>query len=245
MGHAIEQIALRRGHEIVACCDKGWSKLPSCDVAIEFTSPTSAKKNVFDLLSLGIPTVSGSTGWLDEDVKEELTQFVKEKKGSFFYASNFSVGVYLTRRAIKAVASQLEHLQRTSEDKEKRQYNVRMEEVHHLHKADYPSGTALTMADDILASLSSKERVVSHLEPKELSPLSASSLKTTDLEIACFREKEVPGIHRVFFESTEDVIRIEHEAFGRDGFAFGAVLAAEFIVDKTGFLGMDDLLGNN
>lgn len=225
MGREIERIARDRGHEIVATIDMNEEEkfhsdeFKSADVAIEFTSPASAFQNYMHAFQAGVPVVSGTTGWLDriDRIKEAC-----EKEGkTFFYASNFSLGVNL----FFALNNYLAGLMNRFTD-----YDARIEETHHIHKLDAPSGTAITLAEGILERVERKKEW--SLDKKE----------ADTLHIESFREGEVPGIHTVVYESPVDSIRLTHDAKSREGFALGAVLAAEFTKGKKGFLGMEDLL---
>ncbi len=225
MGREIERIARDRGHEIVATIDMNEEEkfhsdeFKSADVAIEFTSPASAFQNYIHAFEAGVPVVSGTTGWLDriDQIKEAC-----EKEGkTFFYASNFSLGVNL----FFALNNYLAGLMNLFTD-----YDARIEETHHIHKLDAPSGTAITLAEGILERVERKKEW--SLDKKE----------ADTLHIESFREGEVPGIHTVVYESPVDSIRLTHDAKSREGFALGAVLAAEFTKGKKGFLGMEDLL---
>ncbi len=224
MGHAIEEAALSRGHEIVCRIDKDnqedfdSQQFKEADVAIEFTAPSVAIGNYRKAFAAGIPVVSGTTGWLEHlpEVREAC-----EKGQTFFYASNFSLGVNIFFAVNKYLAGIMNHFP---------QYAVELEEIHHVHKLDHPSGTAITLADDIIARLDSKESWTEEL------PAPAHSIP-----VVARREGEVPGTHIVTYDSDVDTIRITHEAKSRKGFALGAVVAAEFTVGKKGFLTMQDL----
>ncbi|HIX26638.1 MAG TPA: 4-hydroxy-tetrahydrodipicolinate reductase [Candidatus Barnesiella excrementigallinarum] len=224
MGHAIEEAALSRGHEIVCRIDKDNQEdfdspqFKNADVAIEFTAPAVAIGNYRRAFAAGIPVVSGTTGWLEHlpEVKEAC-----EKGQTFFYASNFSLGVNIFFAVNKYLAGIMNHFP---------QYTVDLEEIHHVHKLDHPSGTAITLAEDIIAQLDSKNAWTENLPaPDDAIPVVAR------------REGEVPGTHIVTYDSPVDSIRITHEAKSRKGFALGAVVAAEFTVGKKGFLTMQDL----
>lgn len=228
MGHEIEKIALDRGHEIVCTIDLNEEykfdspEFKSSDVAIEFTSPASALNNYRRAFAANVPVVSGTTGWLEhlDEVKEEC-----EKNGkTFFYASNFSLGVNIFFALNNYLAKVMNRFA---------EYDVRMEEIHHIHKLDAPSGTAITLAESILANIDRKESWVLN-----------EAHSDNELEIKAIREGEVPGTHNIIYESEADSIRITHEAKNRKGFALGAVLAAEFVQGKKGFLGMRDMLGD-
>lgn len=226
MGKTIEQIALNRGHQIVSIVDINnpeefqSDNFKSADVAIEFTTPATAFDNYMKSFAAGVPVVSGTTGWLDRigEIKEKCA---KEGK-TFFYASNFSIGVNIFFALNKYLAKIMNNFP---------VYNVSMTETHHIHKLDAPSGTAITLAEGILENVDRKERWT--LETAE---------QPTDLPIHAIREGEVPGIHQVTYESDVDYISIKHDAKSRAGFALGAVVAAEFTAGKKGFLGMDDML---
>ncbi len=237
MGQAIERIALGRGHSVVAVIDRHnteeieGEEFRSADVVIEFTTPDTAVEHYMKCFGLGMPVVSGTTGWLDR--RNEVEQACLSNEGAaFFYASNFSVGVYLFDLINKRLA-ELMNL--------RTEYDVRMEEVHHIHKKDHPSGTALTLSESIISRIDRKERGVAYLDGSG----EAKSFAPDELPIRCIREGEVPGIHRIIYGSAVDSITIEHSAKGREGFALGAVLAAEFLKGKRGIYGMDDLMSAN
>lgn len=225
MGKAIEQIARDRGHEIVSIIDVNNPEdfeseaFKQADVAIEFTTPATAFDNYMKCFAAGVPVVSGTTGWLNR--LDEVKRMCAEEGKTFFYASNFSIGVNIFFALNKYLAKIMNNFP---------SYDVRMTEVHHIHKLDAPSGTAITLAEGILDNLDRKERWT--LETSE---------KPTDLPIHAIREGEVPGIHEIIYESDADIISIKHDAKSRAGFALGAVLAAEFTAGKKGFLGMNDL----
>lgn len=225
MGKQIEQIALSRGHSIVAIIDENnlngfdSADFKSADVAIEFTTPLSALNNFRKCFESHIPVVAGTTGWLEHlpEVKKAC-----EDGQTFFYASNYSLGVNIFFAVNKYLAKIMNQFQ---------DYSVKMEEIHHIHKLDAPSGTAITLAEGIIENMDRKTDW--HLE---------TETKSSDLSIHCIREGEVPGIHEIFYESEADIISIKHDAKNRKGFALGAVLAAEFTCGKKGFLGMQDML---
>lgn len=226
MGKEIEKIAVERGHSIVSIIDIGndsdfdTEAFKSADVAIEFSTPDSALNNYRRIFTANVPIVSGTTGWLNhlDEIKGECEHNGK----TFFYASNFSLGVNIFFALNKHLAKIMAQFP---------EYNVRMEETHHIHKLDAPSGTAITLAEAIIEKNSSKSRW--NLETED---------KPDDIAIHCIREGEVPGIHDVIYESEVDTISIKHDAKSRKGFAYGAVLAAEFTAGKKGFLGMEDML---
>jgi 4-hydroxy-tetrahydrodipicolinate reductase len=226
MGKEIEKIAISRGHQIKLIIDIDnqhkltAENLKKCDVAIEFTIPHNAVKNYEVCFEAGIPVVSGTTGWLDK--KEEVLRMCTEKDGTFFYGSNFSVGVNLFFALNRKLAELMAPF---------KEYDVAMTEVHHIHKLDAPSGTAISLAEDILGIFPGKNKWVNDQVPTE-----------NELNIKSEREGEIPGIHTIKYESDVDFIEITHSTKSRKGLAFGAVLAAEYSVGKKGILNMKDLL---
>jgi 4-hydroxy-tetrahydrodipicolinate reductase len=227
MGKAIERIALSRGHEIVLKIDldNGYEMTPGnlskADVAIEFTGPSSAAANLLKCAEAGIPVVCGSTGWLEEYT---LVKKAFEKNGTaFLYASNFSIGVNIFFELNKKLAGLM--AQHT-------EYAVELKETHHTQKKDAPSGTAITLAEQIMAEIPSLKKWVNRLGEK-----------TGELPILSERIDPAPGTHEVKYHSAIDDIEIIHTAHSRDGFAGGAVLAAEFIRHKKGIFSMKDVLG--
>ena len=226
MGKEIEKIAVSRGHQIKLIIDINnphdltVENLRKCDVAIEFTIPDSAVKNYNICFEAGIPVVSGTTGWLDK--KDEVYNKCNETNGTFFYGSNFSLGVNLffelNRKLAELMANRTE-------------YNVEITEVHHSQKLDAPSGTAISLAEDILDKLPGKTSWVNDKTPAE-----------NELNIKSERRGEVPGIHTIKYESEVDCIEIIHNSKSRKGLAFGAVLAAEYCIGHKGILKMKDLL---
>jgi 4-hydroxy-tetrahydrodipicolinate reductase len=226
MGKIIEEIALQRGHNVVLKIDEfnladfTRENLSKANVAIEFTGPHSAYDNVKKALEFGTPVVCGSTGWLDKI--EAIKKLCKEKKGSFIYASNFSVGVNIFFEINKKLAS----LIAAHND-----YEVQVTEIHHTAKKDAPSGTAITLAEEILKNLTRKKSWVNYI-----------SDNPEELEIISERIDPAAGTHKVKYSSGIDDIEIIHTAHNRKGFALGAVLAAEFIQDKKGVFSMKDVL---
>ncbi|MEN8117575.1 MAG: 4-hydroxy-tetrahydrodipicolinate reductase [Bacteroidota bacterium] len=226
MGKEIEKIAISRGHKIGLIIDLNNQEdltvenLRECDVAIEFTIPRSAVKNYHTCFDAGIPVVSGTTGWLDK--KEEIYAKCAETDGTFFYGSNFSVGVNLffelNRKLAELMAPRSE-------------YDVEMTEVHHTQKLDSPSGTAISLAEDILKELPNKSSWVNDKQPME-----------DEMNIKSERVGKVPGIHSIKYKSDVDFIEITHNAKSREGFALGSVLAAEYCLKNKGILTMKDLL---
>ncbi len=228
MGKAIEQQALQRKHTIVEIYDNDPKKqfleiecLRDVDVCIEFSLPQVAEANCSHCMDLGIPVVSGTTGWA-EGVSRLQHRAIEEEK-SFFYASNFSLGVNILFEINRRLA-QIMALQPA--------YKPSIREIHHVHKLDAPSGTALTLAGEIL-------KTSNRYTKWTLSP----STSEEDLYIEALREGEVPGVHEVTWKSLTDEIVLHHEAFSREGFALGAVLAAEYACTHRGALSMDQMLG--
>ena len=227
MGQAIEKIALEKGHQIVLkidinnAADFNQENISKADVAIEFTGPHSAFNNVMKCLELGIPVVCGSTGWLEK--WEEAKAYCEKQNGSLLYASNYSIGVNLFFEINKYVAQ----LMSSHTD-----YNVVMEEIHHTQKKDAPSGTAITLAEQVLSFIKQKKQWVNEL-----------STNDSDLEIISKRIDPAPGTHTIKYTSSVDDIEIIHTAHNRVGFAGGAVLAAEYLYNKKGIYHMKDVLG--
>lgn len=227
MGKAIEEIALQRGHQIVLKIDidnaseLNGTNLAKADVAIEFTSPHSAFENVIKCLEAGIPVVCGSTGWLDK--WNQVKELCEKKNGALVYASNYSVGVNIFFEVNKRLAELMAP---------HKEYEVEMEEIHHTQKKDSPSGTAVTLAEQILERISRKSEWVNE-----------NSNDPSKLEIISRRIDPAPGTHKVLYTSDIDDIEIIHTAHNRTGFATGAVLAAEFIPGKQGIFGMKEVLG--
>ena len=219
MGKAIEKVALERGHSIGFKINSSDTTLiKDIDIAIDFSTPDSAVNNINKCLESNTPVISGTTGWLDSlgDVKKKC----EDENGSFLYGSNFSLGANIFFELNKKLA----HIMSGNES-----YEVSIEEMHHIHKLDKPSGTAITIAEDILSNSKLDNW---QLESKAVNGVTISSL----------REKEVNGIHEVKYKSDNDLISIKHEAFNRDGFALGAVVAAEWLVNKKGFYSISDML---
>ena len=227
MGKAIESIALSKGHEIVLKIDIQNNQdfteaaLQKADVAIEFTGPHSAYENVKKCITWGVPVVSGSTGWLDKWA--EIKDLCEAKSGTLIYASNYSIGVNLFFELNKQLAQLMEPYN---------SYDVSMTEVHHTEKKDAPSGTAISLAEQILAQIGRKHKWVN-----------AASANSNELVIQSERIDPAPGTHIVKYSSDIDDIEIIHTAHTRIGFASGAVLAAEFAFEKKGIFTMKDVLG--
>ncbi len=227
MGKAIEEVAVQRGHQIVLKIDQPnlheftKENMANADVAIEFTSPHSAYDNVKKCLEFGVPVVCGSTGWTDR--LEELKNYCQNNNGAFVYSSNYSVGVNIFFEVNKKLAA----LMSPHHD-----YEVILEEIHHTAKKDAPSGTAITLAEDILKQIQRKKHWVNDL-----------SDNPEDLEIISQRIDPTPGTHSVKYSSVIDNIEIIHTAHNRTGFATGSVIAAEFLSGRKGFFTMKDVLG--
>lgn len=226
MGKEIEKIAQSRGHEIVSIIDVNNQEdfeseaFKSADIAIEFTNPMVAYSNYIKAFKAGVKLVSGSTGWLEEH-KEEIEKLCTEQGKTLFWSSNFSLGVAV----FSAVNTYLAKIMNQFPA-----YDVAISETHHIHKLDAPSGTAITLSETILKNLDRKDCWV-----KE------EATAPNEIPIHSIREGEVCGIHTICYDSAVDSISITHDAKNRDGLALGAVLAAEYTVDKQGLLGMSDL----
>lgn len=221
MGQAIERIALGRGHEIVLkkTSNGSFDGLENADVAIDFSVPTAAVTNITTALNNGIPIVSGTTGWLaDYDL---MTALCAQKNGAFIYGSNFSLGVNLFFRLNEYLAKMMAKFP---------EYKVAMQEIHHKQKLDAPSGTAISLANDIIAH-------------SDYSSWALENAKSDEIWIDAQRIEHVPGTHSVFYNSPIDTIQIKHIAHSREGFALGAVMAAEWLVGKNGVFTMKDVLG--
>jgi len=221
MGKTIEQIAIKRGHNIVLKVDKDDKNydITKADVAIDFSIPNVAFNNISNCLNNNVPAISGTTGWLEN--YDKAVALCEEKKGAFIYASNYSLGVNIFFELNKTLAKMMSTL---------KQYHVSMEEIHHTQKIDAPSGTAITLAEGIIA----KHDGFDHWK------LDESGENT--IPITAKRIENVPGTHTVNYSSEVDSISIEHIAHNRQGFALGAVVAAEWIVGKTGVFTMNDVL---
>ncbi len=237
MGRMIEEIALGRGHEIVSIIDVDnrddfdSEAFRSADVAIEFTSPTAAYDNYVRAFRSGVKVVSGSTGWKAEHEADVMRLI--EEGNTLFWASNFSLGVAI----FSAVNKYLARIMNQFPD-----YDVEMEEVHHVHKLDAPSGTAITLAEQICGEVERKRDWVKGEVKNADDSVSGSKEQPSDLlRIDAVRRDEVPGIHSITYDSAADAITITHDAHNRRGFALGAVLAAEFTAAHTGLLSTDDL----
>ena len=219
MGHEIEKVLAERGHNVVLTIDINNAEdmmvaenLRKADVAIEFTSPATAYDNIRRCIEAGVPVLSGSTGWTER--KAEIDELCRQKGGAFFYSSNYSLGVNVMFRLNRWLAKVMAGLP---------QYNVKIEETHHIHKLDAPSGTAATLA-------------------AEMNEASQGRLSVAKEDIISYREGEVPGIHTITYDSEEDTLTVSHSAKSRRGLALGAVLAAEWLIGRSGVYSMDDFL---
>ena len=220
MGKEIEKIALQRGHEIVIkYSGKEKYDITSADIAIDFSLPNVAYDNISNCLEHNIPVVSGTTGWLTK--YDQVIQKCKEKKGAFIYASNFSLGVNLFFELNKQLARIMDNLE---------QYTASIEEIHHTNKLDAPSGTAITLAEDIIGNSSMNSWTLE------------GDNDNNNIPITAIRTPNVPGTHTISYNSTVDSIDIKHTAHNREGFALGAVIAAEWLLGKTGVFNMRDVL---
>ena len=238
MGHMIESIALERGHKIVSIIDIDNQQdfdspeFASADVAIEFTSPTAAYANYLRAFKAGVKVVSGSTGWMKEH-GDDVRRMCSEEGKTLFWASNFSIGVAIFSAVNRYLAKIMNGFA---------QYGVHMEETHHVHKLDAPSGTAITLAEDIVAAIDRKSSWVKgeqHLADGTVS--GTNDVRPDELAIESIRRDEVPGIHSVIYDSEADSITITHDAHSRKGFALGAVLAAEYTKEHSGLLTIGDM----
>ncbi|RYD93590.1 MAG: 4-hydroxy-tetrahydrodipicolinate reductase [Sphingobacteriales bacterium] len=221
MGKVIERIALERGHEIVLrkTASDSFAGLEDADAAIDFSIPDAAVGNISACLEGNIPVVSGTTGWLEK--YHDMAQLCEEKQGAFIYGSNFSLGVNIFFELNTYLAKMMANL---------KQYKVSMEEVHHTQKLDAPSGTAITLAKDI----------INH---SDYAGWAIGNAKEDDIFIDAKRVEGVPGTHTVTYNSEVDAIEIKHTAHNREGFALGAVIAAEWLAGKKGVYSMKDVLG--
>ena len=230
MGKTIERLAQDKGHEIALKIDKEQTvaidELKKVDVAIEFSRPEAAVNNLKTCIQANVPVVSGTTGWLEH--WQEVENECLENKAAFFYASNFSIGVNIFFELNKKLAQLMNNQQ---------SYQLQLEEIHHTQKLDAPSGTAITIAEGILEYTEQfnqwylQEAVEGSIAPAQ-----------GNFPIISKREGMVPGTHIVKYESSIDLLEIKHEAKGREGFASGAILAAEWLIGKKGVFGMQDLL---
>ncbi|MCK0110086.1 4-hydroxy-tetrahydrodipicolinate reductase [Flavobacteriaceae bacterium S0825] len=221
MGKAIENIALERGHSIVLKIsdDINNHNIRTADVAIDFSIPEAAVKNISNCLKNGVPVISGTTGWLKN--YNDMVALAKERDGAFIYASNFSLGVNIFFELNKQLAKMMSNLS---------QYNVDLEEIHHTQKLDAPSGTAITLAEGIIENTTNESWSLGETDEANTIPIESKRIEA------------VPGTHFVNYNSNVDTISISHTAHNRQGFALGAVIAAEWIIGKTGVFTMNDVL---
>ena len=221
MGKIIDEIATQRNHEIVARLNESPTSgnLNNADVVIEFSNPEVAFNNIKTCLENNIPVICGTTGWLDQ--KPEIEKIAAENNTAFLYGSNFSLGVNLFFALNEKLADLMKNFP---------EYNVQLEEIHHTHKKDAPSGTAISLAEGIIKN------------DQRFEGWKLEETKEKELGIFAIREDEVPGTHSVFYKSSVDEIEIKHTAYSRNGFALGAVIAAEWIQGKTGNFSMKDVL---
>ncbi|MDY3318345.1 4-hydroxy-tetrahydrodipicolinate reductase [Riemerella anatipestifer] len=220
MGKIIDQIATKRGHQVVARLNESptLENLNQPDVVIEFSNPEVAFENIKTCLELNIPVVCGTTGWLER--KPEIEKIAEGNKTAFLYGSNFSLGVNLFFVLNEKLAQLMNNFG---------EYGCQLEEIHHTHKKDAPSGTAITLAEGII-------------KRTDFDSWKLDKTKDKALGIIAIREDEVPGTHSVFYRSEVDEIEIKHTAFNRNGFALGAVIASEWIIGKQGNFSMKDVL---
>jgi len=223
MGKVIERIALERGHEIVLRKDHDmdYEGLENADVAIDFSVPSAAVSNISACLETNIPIVSGTTGWLEH--YDEMVALCKAKNGGFIYGSNFSLGVNIFFELNNYLAKMMANLE---------QYKVSMEEIHHTQKLDAPSGTAISLANGVIQNSNYTNWTLENPTDNEI-------------HIEAKRIENIPGTHSVFYDSEVDQIEIKHTAHSREGFALGAVIAAEWLKDKKGVFTMKDVLNLN
>ncbi len=221
MGQVIERIALERGHEIVLKKDEfnTFDGLSTADVAIDFSVPMAAVENISACFNNNVPVVSGTTGWLDR--YDEMIALCKEKNGGFISSSNFSLGVNLFFGLNEYLAKIMSNIEG---------YKVSMEEIHHIHKLDAPSGTAISLAQGVIKN-------------SNYNKWTLENAKENEIHIEAVRTGEVPGTHTVTYDSGIDSIEIKHTAHNREGFALGAVIAAEWLAGKHGIFSMRDVLG--
>lgn len=231
MGHLIREIAESRGHETVCTIDAdniggfGSGAFRSADVAVEFSTPGTAVDNILHCFAAGVPVVSGTTGWLDSlpDIKDMCAK----GKGTLLYGSNFSIGVNIFMAVNRYLAKVMDDFP---------DYKPSMTEIHHIHKLDHPSGTAITLAEDLVRTV---RRIDSWQEPDP-----GKEPAGDVLSVGHVREGEVPGTHIITWDSAVDTITISHESKSRQGFALGAVRAAEWIKGRTGFFTVADMLSD-
>lgn len=234
MGHEIEKLALEKGHEIVIKLDHmnmdsfDWDELTKADVAIEFTQPEAAVDNIIKCFNADVPVVCGTTGWLSR--YEEVENICRKENRGFFYASNYSLGVNLFFELNRKLAEMMRPYN---------QFDLKVTEIHHTQKLDSPSGTAISIAQDLLKKTGNRKEWVNQLVA---APSDIKKVEKDQLLIVSLREEGVPGTHTVEYTSDVDSIEITHTAFSRKGFAAGALMAAEWMSGKKGVYSMKDLL---
>lgn len=234
MGKAIEQIALTRGHQISVTIDNedDWTAksgaLKDCDMAIDFSFPSTAVNNITRCLEMGLPVVVGTTGWYDQ--LDRMTALCQAKNGSLFVASNFSIGMNIMFALNQRMAQLMNRYTG---------YQVSVAETHHIHKLDAPSGTAITLANDIAGQMDRCQGWQLVCDPQGNRP---QQIDPQAVPVTSYREGEVPGIHVVTYDSPEDTLTLSHSAKSRKGLALGAVLAAEYLLANKGYHTMQDLL---
>jgi 4-hydroxy-tetrahydrodipicolinate reductase len=221
MGKAIEKIAISRGHSIVLKVSKQTKtfNINLAEIAIDFSAPNAAVKNISTCFKHGVPVISGTTGWLKD--YDDIIALCEERDGAFIYASNFSLGVHIFFELNRTLAKMMNGLS---------QYKVAIEETHHTAKKDAPSGTAITLAEHIIENSTYKGWELGHFDDEQKIPIQAK------------RKDNVPGTHSINYESSIDRIGITHKAHNREGFALGAIIAAEWLHGKTGIFTMKDVL---
>ena len=223
MGKEIEKIAIQRGHSIIIKNNGNvQNNIINADIAIDFSIPTAAFNNIANCINYQVPVISGTTGWLEK--YEEIVALCKQKKGAFIYASNFSLGVNIFFELNKQLAKMMNNLQN---------YNISIKEIHHTQKQDKPSGTAISLANGIINN-STKQKWELDSKPSE-----------ENISIIAKRISDVYGIHTISYTSEIDSIEIKHTAHTRKGFALGAVIAAEWLINRTGVFTMKDVLNIN
>ena len=238
MGKMIEQIAISRGHEIVSIIDVDNQQdfdseaFASADVAIEFTAPQAAYGNYLKAFAKGVKVVSGSTGWMKEH-GDDVRRMCNEEGKTLFWASNFSIGVAIFSAVNRYLAKIMNGFQ---------QYGVEMEEVHHIHKLDHPSGTAITLAEEVIENIDRLDKwALGTVQNPDGTIDGSKDVEAGSLRIDSIRRGEVPGIHTIKYDSEADSITITHDAHSRQGFALGAVLAAEYTAEHNGLLTISDM----
>lgn len=237
MGHMVEKFAIKRGHEIVLIVDEnnreqlGAQDLSGiADIAIDFSTPKGALDNIYLCFDANLPLIMGTTGWYDKI--EEVKQKCLDTDNAFLYGSNFSIGVNIMFHVNRALAKAM---------KPYKQYDVQVEEIHHTQKLDSPSGTAITIAEGILDNSEEKTKWINHLVDEQQNEIA----KPDELLIESLRIEDVPGTHTVLYSSEVDQIELKHTAHNREGFALGALIAAEWLLGKEGFYQVTEMFDFN